>query len=108
MDAVPPDFAPVEEWYAMRNYATNLHVLLIQDTANMVRGTYYAPNYPSTWARPYGKGRVFYTSMGHQKEVWGNPVFQHMLAGGMNWADGSVAADVSPNIDKMTPRVSLQ
>lgn len=108
LDAVPADFGPVDEWYALRNYSTNLHVLLIQDTAAMVRGSYYAPNYPSTWAQQYGKGRVFYTSMGHLKEVWNSPVFQQILAGGFKWTTGMVEADVTPNIDRVTPHVSKQ
>ena len=106
MSAVPADFGPVDEWYALRNFSPNLHVLLVQDTAAMVRGSYYAPNYPSTWAQQYGKGRVFYTSMGHQRDVWVSPVFERMLAGGLTWAAGGVTADVTPNIDQVTPQVN--
>ena len=32
-----------------------------------------------TWARSYGKGRVFYTSMGHREDVWENPKYQGLL-----------------------------
>jgi type 1 glutamine amidotransferase len=108
LSGVPADFAPMEQWYALKNYSTNLHVLLVQDTATMPRGAYYAPNYPSTWAQMYGQGRVFYTSMGHQAEVWNSPVFQQILAGGLNWAAGSVEADVTPNLDLVTPGVNHQ
>lgn len=35
-----------------------------------------------SWIRPYGKGRVFYCSLGHNGEVYANPaVRQHYLAG---------------------------
>jgi type 1 glutamine amidotransferase len=105
MSAVPADFGPVEEWYALKNFSPNLHVLLVQDTASMVRGAYYAPNFPSTWAQHYGRGRVFYTSMGHQKEVWTSQVFEQMLAGAFKWAVGDVPADVTPNIKIVTPLV---
>lgn len=103
MGAVPAAFAPVEEWYALKNFSTNLHVLLVQDTGSMVRGEYYAPNYPSTWVQQYGQGRVFYTSMGHQREVWNSPVFEQMLAGGLKWVVRDVDADVTPNIDRVMP-----
>ena len=106
--SIPPDYGPTEEWYAMRNYAANLHVLLIMDTATMVRGAYYAPNYPSTWARLYGKGRVFYTNLGHEKGTWNSMVFQNILAGGLNWAAGAVDADISPNIEQVTPHLRMQ
>jgi type 1 glutamine amidotransferase len=105
---VPADFAPMEQWYALKSYSTNLHVLLAQDTVTMPRGAYYAPNYPSTWAKMYGQGRVFYTSMGHQAEVWNSPVFQQILSGGLNWASGAVPADVTPNLDQATPGVNKQ
>jgi hypothetical protein len=104
MSAVPDDFGPVEEWYTMKNFSPNLHALLVQDTAAIGHsGPYNRPNYPSTWAQQYGKGRVFYTSMGHTAAVWNNPVFQAVLAGGLNWAAGNVEADVTPNLDKAAP-----
>ena len=68
---------------------------------------YDRPNYPSTWAREYGQGRVFYTSMGHRIEVWKNPVFQSVLVGGINWAVGNVKADVTPNFEKAVPEANV-
>jgi type 1 glutamine amidotransferase len=112
MSAVPADFAPLEEWYSLKDFAPDLHVLLVQDTSSMNKSggnkrAYDRPNYPSTWAHNYGKGRVFYTSMGHRLDVWTNPVFQQVLAGGMNWAVGNVNADVTPNIEKVTPQANV-
>jgi len=51
----------------------------------------------------YGTGRVFYTSMGHRKDVWTNPNFQQVLLGGIDWATGKAEADVTPNMEKVTP-----
>jgi hypothetical protein len=112
MTDVPDDFGPLEEWYSLKDFAPNLHVLLVQDTSQMVktggnRVAYDRPNYPSTWAHMYGKGRVFYTSMGHRDDIWTNPIFQQVLIGGMNWALGNVDADVTPNIDKVTPEANV-
>jgi len=107
MSAVPADFAPLEEWYTLKDFAPNLHVLLVQDTSHMEKTggnhCYDRPDYPSTWAHLYGKGRVFYTSMGHREDVWTNPVFQQVLLGGVNWAVGNVKAKVKPNMDQGTP-----
>jgi uncharacterized protein len=112
MSAVTDDFGPLEEWYSLKDFAPNLHVLLVQDTSNMDKSgnnkhAYDRPNYPSTWARMYGKGRVFYTSMGHRDDVWSNPVFQQVLVGGMDWALGRVKARVSPNIRKAAPQAGV-
>jgi type 1 glutamine amidotransferase len=113
MSAVPDNFGPVEEWYSLKDFAPNLHVLLVQDTSKMKkesggdRAGYDRPNYPSTWAHMYGKGRVFYTSMGHRDDIWANPVFQQVLIGGMNWALGNVDADVTPNLEKVAPEANV-
>lgn len=104
--AVPADFAPHEEWYSLKNFAPDMHVLLVQDTATMNGPDYLRPPYPSTWARMHGKGRVFYTSMGHREDVWTNPVFQDVLMGGLNWALRRVDADITPNLSKVAPRAS--
>jgi uncharacterized protein len=109
---VPDDFGPTEEWYSLKNFAPNLHVLLVQDTSNMKKDQggdkagYDRPNYPSTWAHMYGSGRVFYTSMGHRDDIWTNPVFQHVLVGGIKWAVGDVDADVTPNLETAAPQAA--
>ena len=69
----------------------------------MVGNLYERPNYPSTWARMHGQGRVFYTSMGHREDVWTNPLYQNLLMGGLNLALGRVDADITPNLAKVTP-----
>ena len=93
----------VEEWYSLKDFADNLHVLLVQETTGM-KGSYYErAKYPATWARAHGKGRVFYTSMGHREDVWSNPTYQNILNGAISWVCGNVEADVTPNIKDVTP-----
>jgi type 1 glutamine amidotransferase len=52
----------------------------------------------------HGKGRVFYTSMGHREDVWTSPIFQAVLLGGISWASGNVKANVPPNMKAITPQ----
>lgn len=96
-----------EEWYSFDNYAKDLHVILAQETEGMKKvggdSVYNRPPYPATWARMHGKGRVFYSSMGHREDIWTNPMFQTLLTGGVNWALGNAEADVTPNVEKVTP-----
>ena len=92
-----------EEWYALKNFATDLHVILVQETRYMKGDCYQRPDYPCTWARMHGKGRVFYTSFGHRDDIWTNPFVQTIVLGGMAWALGNVKANVGPNIDRVTP-----
>ena len=117
LDGCGDEFELYEEWYSMTNFAPNLHVLLMQDTAHMRdphadgknwppagwNTPYKRPPYPSTWAHLYGKGHVFYTSMGHREDVWLNPMFQKMLLGGLEWALGRASAEVTANIAEVAP-----
>ena len=72
----------------------------------MTGNDYARPPFPSTWARMQGKGRVFYTSMGHREDVWTSAEFQSSLLGGINWATGRVEADVTPNLAKVAPKAN--
>jgi type 1 glutamine amidotransferase len=105
--AVPVDNRLTEEWYTMKDFASNLHVLLVQDTSGMSGVDYARPNYPSTWARMYGQGRVFYTNLGHRDDVWTNPMFQAIVMGGIDWAVGRINSDVTPNIEQAAPQASV-
>jgi type 1 glutamine amidotransferase len=107
ISAVPADFGPLEEWYTLKNFAPNLHVLLVQDTSGMKGPNYARPPYPSTWARMDGRGRVFYTSMGHREDIWTSAVFQAVLVGGLNWSLGRVDADVTPNLPQVAPEAGV-
>jgi type 1 glutamine amidotransferase len=97
-------FTITDEWYALKNMPEDLHVILVQVTDGMTGNMYHRPNFPMTWARNHGKGRVFYTSMGHREDVWENPMYQGLLLGALGWATGRVDASVEPNIRQVTPK----
>jgi type 1 glutamine amidotransferase len=100
------DFELNEEWYALKNFSPDLHVILVQETKGMVDDMYQRPNFPATWARKHHNGRVFYTSMGHRDDVWKNPIFQDLLLGAISWVTGNVDADATPNLEKSAPQAS--
>ena len=52
-------------------------------------------DYGVAWARNWGGGRVFYTSLGHNHDMYWHPkVVRHYLAG-IQWALGDLEAEVS-------------
>ena len=57
-------------------------------------------DFPVAWTRPYGKGRVFYTSLGHNKAVWEDGRFKGHLLAGIRWAAGS---EGNPNDETRSP-----
>ena len=93
-----------EEWYTLKNFAKDLHVILIEDNEGMEGDCYQRPPFPMTWARMHNKGRVFYTSFGHRDDIWTNPGVQGIIVGGLAWTMRNVNVDVAPNIDKVAPK----
>jgi type 1 glutamine amidotransferase len=97
------EFSLHEEWYSLKNYTPDLHVVLLQETAGMKNRDYQRPPFPATWARRHHNGRVFYTSMGHREDIWTNKIFQAYLGVGLAWALGSLDVDVPPNLAEVSP-----
>ncbi len=61
-----------------------------EDRPNVIRED---NDYPISWTRRHGAGRVFYTSLGHNPHVFWHPkVLRHLLAG-IQWAMGDLKAD---------------
>jgi len=53
-------------------------------------------DYALSWIRTFGKGRVFYCTLGHAKTAYTNPaVMKHYLAG-IQFAAGDLPADATP------------
>ncbi len=51
---------------------------------------------PISWVRTYGRGRLFYCSLGHNSDVYMNgPVLRHYLAG-IQFALGDLQAETTP------------
>jgi uncharacterized protein len=96
-----------EEWYSLKNFQSDLHVILVQETMGMQDADYHRPPFPATWARIHEKGRVFYTSMGHREDVWTNPIFESLLIGGLRWILRTVDAEIPVNIQQVTPQASV-
>ncbi|HUT13162.1 MAG TPA: ThuA domain-containing protein [Thermoguttaceae bacterium] len=105
-------FSMLEEWFFLMRFAEDLHVVLVQDCAGMDkkaavdRRCYDRSPFPCTWARMHGKGRVFYTSLGHREDVWSSKIFEQILLGGMSWALDRMEADVTPNLDQVAPQAN--
>jgi hypothetical protein len=52
--------------------------------------------YAVSWVRPYGTGRVFYTTLGHVEAVYWNPLFLRHLLAGIQFATGDLEAEAAP------------
>jgi type 1 glutamine amidotransferase len=52
---------------------------------------------PAAWAKHYGRGRVFYSILGHDADDWDNRALSTMYFEAIRWALGLVEGDASPH-----------
>jgi type 1 glutamine amidotransferase len=97
-------FTIKEEWYSLKNFRQDNHVLLVLETAGMHDPDYERPSFPIAWARKEGSGRVYYNAMGHREDVWMSERFHQMLAGAVAWATGRADAELDENMSATTPQ----
>ncbi len=53
--------------------------------------------YPISWVKAHGKGRVFYCSLGVQKAPYSSPLFLRYLLAGIQFAIGDLPGDMTPS-----------
>jgi uncharacterized protein len=93
----PARFRLTDEMYSPKNWSRDkVNVLLRLDETQL---NYTNPQYglantrqdkdqAIAWSKMYGKGRVFWSSLGHTKEAWENPDVQKMYLEAVKWAMG--------------------
>jgi type 1 glutamine amidotransferase len=96
-----------DEWYIFRDKPYSDEAPYGRDRLHVILSMYpdsFKPNYVRkdndyaiSWCREVGKGKVFYTSMGHRRETWRDPHFQESLIGGLKWATGQAPGDATPS-----------
>lgn len=75
-----------DEWYDFRtNPRPAVRVLLSADETSYEGGG-MGGDHPLAWCRAQGRGRVFYTALGHTSEAYRDPDFRSHLLGGITWA----------------------
>lgn len=90
VDFLGKSFQITDEIYQIRDFkAAGTRILLKLDPASVdlnkpgVHQRDYG--WPICWTRSFGKGRVYYNSLGHEEAVWNDPRYQQMLLRGIKW-----------------------
>ncbi len=97
----PASFVLRDEIYQVRNYSRDKVRVLMRldpDKIDLSNKKVHRTDrdFAVTWAKMYGKGRVYYTTLGHVSETWDRPEFQEMMIGAIRWATGLANADITP------------
>lgn len=97
----PPSFEATDEIYQFKDFSRDrVRVLMSLDPAsvdlNSPRVHRKDKDFAVTWVRRYGKGRVFYSSLGHEEQIWDRPDIQKMWLEAVKWAMGMSEGDATP------------
>ncbi len=91
---IPESFEIFDEIYEFKNWERGkVHVLLTMKKHPQRDET---GDFPVAWTNRVGKGRMFYTSLGHREDVYLNGLYLQHLVGGMKWALGLENGDDTP------------
>lgn len=102
------NFSVFDEIYLLKNFHRNRVRGLL--TLDKHPNTRHPGDFPISWCKNYGKGRVFYTSLGHREDVWDDDAsmkdrkntpsvsqaYQKHILGGIRWAAGLDKGDATP------------
>ena len=95
-------FRIADEIYMYTNFQKDsVHVLLSLDfsdpkTASVKQEQTYVP---ISWVRNWGKGRVFYCSLGHDNHIFWNPAVLRHYLDGIQFALGDLPVDTTPTVE---------
>jgi type 1 glutamine amidotransferase len=102
----PKSFVKYDEIYQPKAWSRDkVNVLLSLDPgrldyANNPRIHRTDHDFAVAWSKMYGKGRVFYSTLGHTEEAWDDPDIRKMYFEAIRWAlgmtDGSAASHPRP------------
>ena len=103
----PASFVLRDEIYQLRNYSRDkVRVLMRLEASKIDLGNKNVHrsdrDFAVTWAKMYGKGHVYYTTLGHVRETWDKPEFQEMIVEAIKWATGMTNTDITPRTLNLT------
>jgi uncharacterized protein len=101
MQQWPKEFVLKDEIYQVKDWSRkNVRVLMRLDATKIDLKNPHVHrkdlDFAVAWAKMYGKGRVYYSTLGHVEQNWDDPRFQQMYVGAIKWAMGLVDAGVAP------------
>jgi len=99
----PKAFVKRDEIYQLKNWSRdNVNVLLRLDETklnydNNPRVHRADRDFAVAYAKMFGKGRVFYSTLGHTNEAWDDPDIQKMYFEAIRWALGMTEGSTTPH-----------
>ena len=92
------EFEFTDEIYQYKNWQPEkVHILM---SLNMAKSKTKRPYHvPVAWCKEWGKGKMFYTNLGHRNDTWTNKTFLASVEGAVKWVTGQAKGNAKPNPD---------
>jgi cytochrome c len=95
-EGLPEHWVRTDEWYNfIASPRGQAHVLASLDETSYQGGT-MGKDHPIAWCKQVGKGRIWYTALGHTEASFTEALFLRHLLGGIQEAAGIKRADFKP------------
>jgi len=93
---LPKRWVRTDEWYNfLASPRGQVHVLASLDETTYQGGT-MGRDHPVAWCKVIGRGRMWYTALGHTEASFTEPLFLQHLLGGIQVATGTQPVDFNP------------
>jgi type 1 glutamine amidotransferase len=87
--SLPATWSRTDEWYDFRdNPRGRARVLAVVDESTY-QGGGMGDDHPVSWCHQLGRGRSWYTALGHTRQSWTERPFLDHVLGGIRWAAGA-------------------
>lgn len=94
---LPEPWVRSDEWYNFIGTPRGKARVLATVDESTYKGGTMGKDHPIAWCRRLGKGRIWYTALGHMPASFTEPLFLQHLLGGIELAAGVKAAELMPN-----------
>jgi cytochrome c len=94
--ALPEHWVRADEWYNFMTSPRGQARILASLDETPYQGGTMGKDHPVAWCKQMGKGRIWYTALGHTEASFTEPLFLKHLLGGIQAAAGIKPADSRP------------
>ena len=96
-----PQWETKDECYYFKEINSSIKVLLVSDISTIkeadssknVNPDVFGNRYPAAWCQEFEGGKIFYTSLGHNKEDYSNAIYLAHILEGLKWVTNKPKLD---------------
>ncbi len=101
MKNLPLGWETKDECYYFKEINPSIRILAFTDISHVKEGAdstlrkpdVFGDRYPCVWCQEFEGGRIWYTSLGHDKKDFSNPIYLALITEGLKWVTNKPRPD---------------